>query len=91
MSRRVYVGHVTCPHVYFGTILWEIVKIVYSVFFPFITQPKHKNQKRNKETQRETQGNRFDHKFGLLCLPERDPKLKHTKTGFILKPKFPKQ
>ena len=48
------------------------------------TQPKHK--KKTKEKQRETQGNRFDYKSGLLCLPEKYPKPKHTKTGFILKP-----
>ena len=41
-----------------------------------------KNQKRNKEIQRETQGNRFHYKCGLWCLPERDPKLKHTEMGF---------
>ena len=52
------------------------------------TAGKHKqntkNQKRNKEKQRETQEKRFDYKCGLQCLPERDPKLKHTEMGFIL-------
>ena len=48
--------------------------------------PKHKKQKRNKEKQRETQVNRFDYKCGLQRLSERDPKPKHTKTCFILKP-----
>ena len=54
------------------------------------TEGKHnqstKNQKRNKEEQRETKGNRFGYKSVLLCLPEKYPKLKHTKTGFIFEP-----
>ena len=52
------------------------------------TTKTHKKWKRNKEKQRETQGNRFDYKFGLLCLPERDPKPKYTDTYFLLKPIF---